>query len=183
METVLEKKQTVPTKDQTWLTGMFADRDSAERAYSSLNKKGYSKDDINLLMSDDTRKKYFANSEKTELGNKALEGAGKGTAIGGTVGAIAGVIAALGTSLVLPGLGLIIAGPLAAGLAGAGAGGITGGLIGALVGAGIPEERAKVYESGVKEGKIVMGVKPRNEEDAKHFQSEWQKNKGEEVYF
>ena len=34
METVLEKKANVPTKNQTWLTGMFADRDSAERAYN-----------------------------------------------------------------------------------------------------------------------------------------------------
>mgnify|MGYP003381339126 CR=1 FL=1 len=46
--------------------------------------------------------------------------------------------------------GIVLAGPIAAGLAGAGAGGITGGLIGALIGSGIPEERAKVYESGVK---------------------------------
>jgi hypothetical protein len=184
METVLEKKANVPTKNQTWLTGMFADRDSAERAYNSLSKKGYTKDDINILMSDETRKKHFINDDKkTELGNKALEGAGKGTAIGGTVGAIAGVIAAIGSNIVFPGLGLIIAGPLAAGLAGAGAGGITGGLIGALVGAGIPEERAKVYESGVKSGKIVMGVKPKSEEDAKIFQDEWKNNKGEEVYY
>ena len=58
----------------------------------------------------------------------------------------------LGTSLVIPGLGLIIAGPLAAGLAGAGAGGITGGLIGALVGSGIPEDRAKIYEDGKLNG-------------------------------
>lgn len=184
METVLEKKEKVPTKNQTWLTGMFADRDSAERAYSSLNNKGYTKDDINLLMSDDTRKKYFTKDEKeTELGNKAMENAGKGSVIGGTLGAIAGVIAALGSNLIIPGLGLVIAGPLAAGLAGAGAGGITGGLIGALVGAGIPEDRAKVYDSGVKSGKIVMGVKPKTEEDARFFQDEWKKNKGEEVYY
>ena len=36
---------------------------------------------------------------------------------------------------------------LAAGLAGAGAGGLAGGLIGALVGPGIPEARAKLYET------------------------------------
>ena len=38
----------------------------------------------------------------------------------------AGIIAAIGTTLVIPGLGLVIAGPIAAGLAGAGAGSITG---------------------------------------------------------
>src|SRR6476661_7092853 len=140
------------------LTGMFSDRESAESAYSSLHERGYTKDDVNLLMSDETRKKHFANdTHKTELGDKAMEGMGAGSAIGGAIGAIAGVVAALGTSIVLPGLGLVIAGPIAAGLAGAGAGGITGGLIGALVGWGIPEERAKRYESGLKSGKIVMG--------------------------
>src|SRR5437879_5713335 len=47
------------------------------------------------------------------------------------------------TSIAIPGLGVIIAGPLAAGLAGAGAGALTGGLVGAFVGWGIPEEHAK----------------------------------------
>jgi len=168
-------------KSGRMVTGMFSDRDSAERAYNSLHDRGYTKDDINLLMSDDTRKKHFRNDD-TEIGTKAAEGAGKGSAIGGAVGAIAGVIAAIGTSLVIPGLGLVIAGPIAAGLAGAGAGGITGGLIGALVGSGIPEERAKIYEEGVKNGKIVVGVHPRNDEDATYFENDWRTNKGEEVY-
>jgi hypothetical protein len=155
--------------------GMFDDRDSTERAYQALSERGYSTNDIDLMMSDKTRKKYFDKNDEhqTELGNKAMEGAGKGSAIGGTVGAIAGVIAALGTSLVIPGLGLVIAGPIAAGLAGAGAGGLTGGIIGALVGRGIPEHRAKEFESGIKDGKIVMGVTPRNDEDARYFENVW----------
>ncbi len=65
---------------------------------------------------------FFQQYADSELGNKAAEGAGVGGAIGGTVGAIAAAIAAIGTSLVLPGLGLVIAGPIAAALAGAGAG-------------------------------------------------------------
>lgn len=164
------------------LTGMFSDRESTENAYDTLHKRGYTKDDINLVMSDETRKKHFSKGE-TEIGTKAMEGAGTGSAIGGAIGATVGVIAAIGTSLVLPGLGLIIAGPLAAGIAGAGAGGITGGLIGALVGSGLPEERARLYESGVKDGKIVMGVHPRNEEDAEYFQNEWKSKKVEEVHY
>ena len=167
---------------RSMLTGMFKDRDSAEHAYNSLHERGYTKDDINLVMSDDTRKKHFSRDVKeTEIGTKAAEGAGKGSAIGSTVGAIAGVIAAIGTSLAIPGLGLVVAGPIAAGLAGAGAGGITGGIIGALVGSGIPEERAKLYESGVKNGNIVMGVHPRNDEDAKYFENNWRDNKVDEL--
>ena len=156
---------------------MYNDRESAEKGYSALQSRGYTNDDINLLMSDETRDKHFASQhddddDDTELGNKAMEKAGVGSAIGGTVGAVAAAIAAIGTNLILPGLGLVIAGPLAAGLAGAGAGGLTGGLIGALVGSGIPDDQAKEYEEGVKRGGIVMGVKPRNEEDARYLQQE-----------
>ncbi|MDX6694566.1 MAG: hypothetical protein QOF02_2169 [Blastocatellia bacterium] len=165
------------------VTGMFRDRESAERAYGSLTSRGYDKDDVNLLMSDETRKKHFTDDgRETELGNKALEGAGTGAAIGGTVGATIAAIAAIGTSVALPGLGLIVAGPLAAALAGAGAGGATGGLIGALVGAGIPEERVKDYEAGLKDGGIVMGVNARSDEDAEYFESDWKNNRGEHVY-
>lgn len=161
------------------LTGMFRDRDSAERAYRNLEERGYTKDDMNIVMSDETRKKHF---ENTEMGNKALEGAGAGSAIGGTLGAIAGAVAAIGTSVLIPGLGLVVAGPLAAGLAGAGAGGITGGLIGALVGAGVPEEHAKAYEKGIKDGGILMSVKPRNQEDADYLQQQWRTYQGAEVH-
>jgi hypothetical protein len=162
------------------LTGMFNDRNGVENAYSTLHERGYTKDDINLVMSDETRKKHFTKG-KTEVGTKALEGTGTGSAIGATIGAVAGVIAAIGTSLVIPGLGLVVAGPIAAGLAGAGAGGVAGGVIGALVGAGLSEERARLYESGIKDGKIVMGVHPRNEEDAKYFKENWNSEKAEKV--
>ncbi len=166
------------------VTGMFRDRESAERAYGSVTSRGYSNDDVSLLMSDETRSKYFPTDRPadTELGSKALEGTGAGAAIGGTVGGVLAALAAIGTSLVLPGLGLVIAGPLAAGLAGAGAGGLTGGLIGALVGSGIPEEHAKTYESGIKQGGMVMGVNPRSDEDAEYFEREWKSNQGEHVY-
>ncbi|WP_230679194.1 hypothetical protein [Hymenobacter properus] len=162
---------------------MFRDRSSAEKAYQSLSSRGYGKDDVNLLMSDETRKTHFGdNTAHTDLGDKAMEGAGVGSAIGGTAGAIIGAIAAIGTSVALPGLGLIIAGPLAAALAGAGAGGLTGGLVGALVGSGIPEEHAAEYEEGIKNGGIVMGVKPRNEEDAKYFEEEFRRHNGDKIY-
>lgn len=169
--------------EPTMVTGLFKDRDSAERAYRSVSDRGYDTSDINLAMSDDTRKRYFSSAgATTELGNKAAEGAGVGGAIGGIVGAIAAAIAAIGTSLVIPGLGLVIAGPAAAALAGAGAGAAAGGIIGALVGWGISEERVKHYESGIKEGGILMGVRPRSEQDARHFADEWKKHKAEHVY-
>jgi hypothetical protein len=153
------------------MTAIFNNRDAAESAYNSLLSHGFSKDDVNIVMTDETRKQHFDHhdGDDSALSDKAMEGAGKGSAIGGTVGAVAAAIAAIGTTLALPGLGLLIAGPLAAGLAGAGAGGLAGGLIGALVNSGIPEETAKSYESGLKSGGIVVGVHPRNEADAQYL--------------
>lgn len=173
--------------NSNFLTGSFRDRSSAERAYERLRERGYNDDEINIMMSDDTRKKYFdkdkqSKKEKSDFGNKAMEGAGTGSAIGGAIGATAGIIAAIGTSLVIPGLGFVIAGPIAAGLAGAGAGGITGGIVGALVGAGIPEDRAKKYEEGIKEGDIVMGVQPRNEDDASYLEEDWRQYEAHDIY-
>ena len=165
------------------MTGLFPDRDSAEQGYHALSERGYTKDDVNVVMSDDTRKAHFSSSHtETELGNKAAEGAGVGGAIGGTLGAIAAAVAAVGTTLALPGLGLVIAGPLAAAIAGAGAGAATGGLVGALVGWNMPEERVKRYDEGVRNGGILMGVRPRSDEDAAYFENAWKTNRAHDVH-
>lgn len=166
------------------VTGLFHNRESAERAYAAATERGYERDDLNVVMSDETRQRHFGDDAgaTTELGSKAAEGAGVGGAIGGGLGAIAAAIAAVGTTLAIPGLGIVIAGPLAAALAGAGAGAAAGGLVGALVGWNIPEERVKAYESGIKDGGILMGVRPRNAEDAKYFEDDWKGNSAQQVY-
>ena len=168
--------------DRPLMTGLFPDRESAERGYNALTTRGYSADEVNLAMSDETRKHFTASGTHTELGNKAAEGAGVGGAIGGTIGAIAAAVAAIGTSLVLPGLGIIVAGPIAAALAGAGAGAATGGLVGALIGWNIPEETVKHYEDGIKKGGILMGFHPRSTDDADHFDREWTAGRAQNVY-
>lgn len=178
-----DRKFETDSKGKPYVTGVFRDRESAERAYRAVETRGYKSNDVSLMMSDETRKRHFYKDDKdTGLGNKALEGAGVGAGVGGALGAtIVGILAA-GTSLAIPGLGLVIAGPLAGALAGAATGGAAGTLVGGLVGAGIPEERAKLYDTSIREGGIVMGVRPRNDEDATHFEKEWKSNKGEHVY-
>ena len=167
------------------VTGLFPDRPSAEAAYSAAEARGYTAEDMNMAMSDDTRKAHFTGSsagKETELGNKAAEGAGVGGAIGGTIGAIAAAVAAVGTSIALPGFGLVIAGPLAAAIAGAGAGAASGGLIGALIGWNMPEERVKNYEEGMKNGGILLGLRTRNDSDAEHLESAWKTHNGQHVF-
>ena len=167
------------------ITGVLNDKESSETVFEALRSRGYSKDDIDVVMSDDTRKKHYGDldsADRSELGDKAMEGAGVGSAIGGTLGAVVGAVAAIGTSLVLPGLGLVIAGPIAAALAGAGAGGLTGGLIGALVGSGIPEEHAKEVEQHITQGGIAIGVTPRSAEDATYIRDLLGKHGNGRVY-
>ena len=160
---------------QPLLTSSFHDRESAERAYNDIAARGYKPSEIHVLMTDDTRRRLFVKGhENTDMGNKALKGAGVGGAVGGVVGATIVGLAAAAATVTVPILGLVIIGPLAGVLAGGATGATAGGLVGMLVGAGIPETRAKVYETELKEGGIVLGVTPRHDEDARYFESEWQ---------
>lgn len=165
---------------QSHLTGMFKDRNSFENAYKHTLDKGYQPNDINILMTNETKRKYFSDNphlENVEVvkGTKAAEGLAIGGAVGGTVVGVAAAIAAIGTAVAIPGLGIIVAGPLAAGLAGAGAGSIAGGLVGTLIGLGIPEELVKEYEAGLKSGRIVMDVRSKSEKDAEALANDWKK--------
>src|ERR687893_3195953 len=105
------------------VTGVFRSRVGAEAAVDAIIKRGYTRDDISVLMSDATKNKEFA----IETRSHAADGLGYGAAVGGTVGAVLAAILAVGANVLGPGLGLVVAGPLAAGLAGPGAGGGGGG--------------------------------------------------------
>ena len=85
---------------------------------------------------------------------------------------------AVGTSIAIPGLGLVVAGPIAAALAGAGAGAATGGLIGAMVGAGIPEEHARAYEEGVRKGGVLIGARERDDLRADELENDFKQTGG-----
>lgn len=168
------------------LVGMFTNREDSEKAYSELKSMGYDADDISIVMSSEGHERHFKDEIKygdTEMGNKALEGTGKGATIGGIAGGIAGAIAALGTNLIIPGLGMVILGPLAAGLAGAGAGGLAGGIIGALVGAGIPKDKAEHFNKGLKEGNIIITVHPHSLDDANRIQERWREFHGRDIAY
>lgn len=163
------------------VSSIYYDRKGADTAYQSLRDRGYSDNEINVMMSENSRKKYYGDTpDDDSAGSKALEGTGVGAGIGGTLGGILGAIVGVGSNVILPGIGLI-AGPLAGALAGAGAGGAAGSLVGALVGAGIPEDRAKLYEQHVKDGGIVVGVNPRNDEDASYFENSFRTSGGRDV--
>jgi hypothetical protein len=172
------------------VTGVFRSKADADRAYDALLRRGYTDSQINVLMSDQTRTSYYPSAtttgtsgrgDKHEAGTLAVEGMGVGGAIGTAVGASLAAIAAVGTTLMVPGLGIVIAGPIAAALAGGGAGAVTGGLIGLLTGAGFTEENAEAYHAALREGGVVLGVTPRNSNDASEIEKEFRNCNGENV--
>src|SRR5438094_9906161 len=122
---------------KNFVTGFFKTRAAAEAAVDAIIKRGYTRDDVSVLMSDATKNKEFA----VQTRSHAADGLGIGGAIGGTVGAVLAAIAAVGTSIAIPGLGLFVAGAIRGAFAGARAGGATGGAIGLFVGPVLPEHR------------------------------------------
>ena len=53
--------------DKRYLTGIFPDRESAEVAYQGVLDRGYDKDDVNLVMSDETRERHFGKDSQHHL--------------------------------------------------------------------------------------------------------------------
>jgi len=157
---------------------IFDNVKDANNYYDFLMENGHSSDDITILMSEDTKNRFYADNDHiSKTSEEALKGAGTGSAIGGTAGAILGAVAAVGGAVLVPGLGLAIAGPIAATLAGAGVGGASGALIGALTKAGLSESVATEYKDAMDDGQIVISFDPK--EDDSFFEDY---SYGREVY-
>lgn len=171
------------------VTALFNDARGVERAYEAALSRGYSRDDINLLLSEETRRRHFTQDQvETDLASKAAQSTEKGTATGsekkqpaasklggpagGTAATLAPALAAIGTATLFP--GLIFAGPIAVALAAGAAVGVAGGLVGALTNWGIPKGRLEEYESQIRQGGILIGVKTRADADTAYLQNEWQ---------
>ncbi|MGL4552107.1 MAG: hypothetical protein ACRC33_13080 [Gemmataceae bacterium] len=172
---------TTPTATSSMLTAVFRNHRDARSAYDRLLIRGYTSNEISLLMSESTRKVYTEESDtRHQPGNMAEEGMGIGGAIGTAVGATAAAIAMIGTSLIVPGIG-VVAGPIAAALAGGGAGAVTGGVLGGLIGLGITEPNAKAYEEVLRNGGVVVGVRPHDSEDSTEVRKDFEELGGENI--
>ncbi|WP_373532815.1 hypothetical protein [Vampirovibrio sp.] len=137
------------------VSGIFNATTQLNQAMDSLDRLGMG-NDVSLLMSEETRSYYgdtwqdeIRGTEGFEHTNKMPEGTATGGLAGGILGAIIGGLTLVG-SIIIPGSGLLVAGPLVGAITGGAIGVATGGLLGALVGAGIPETEAKFYEESLK---------------------------------
>jgi hypothetical protein len=164
------------------LSGVFFDIRSGERAYGLLREMGYL-DDVSVLLSDEARVRYFPSPglKGEVLGDAKGDGLGFGSIVGAGAGAALGALLGAAASLVVPGPGAVVAGPLTTVLIGAILGGLSGALLGSLLGIGYSEERTKKSEEEIRPGNVIIGINPRSEEDAEKISREWRAAGGEIV--
>lgn len=143
------------------IAGTFYSRSQAHGAVATLLDRGFTQDDISIIMSDKAQQRHFHNTSDSE---EIAAGGGAGAAAGGILGGLLAGLAVVGT-ITIPGIGLLAAGPIIAVLSGVGAGAAVGGLAGALTSAGIASADARRYEDEVKKGNIVLVVRTKTEEE------------------
>ena len=172
-QTIQRANNWIVLGDGKFIATLFTSPKVSEDIYEGLLAAGYAKEDITLIMPEETRNTYFPNNRDntpvTDLGNRSLEGVVIGATIGGSIGALAAAVAAAGTTAFFPGLGVVLAGALAAAFAGVAA----GGLVGALVGVGIPDDQATLFEEGLKKGGVIIGIHAISEEERITLYKEW----------
>lgn len=137
------------------VVGLFDTRGQAENVVLDLRAAGFEPGSMSIVASD-PRNEYTVQTDDnhaTITGEMAFKGAEGGAVVGGLIGLLAGLGA-----IAIPGVGLLIAGPLAGLALGAATGAVAGGLIGGLLGLGIPEEEAHVYAESIRRGSVMVTV-------------------------
>ena len=133
------------------VVGLFSHRSAAEAAIRDLASAGFAEDRIGVAV----QERVTQGDLLEDLGGEPADGAAKGAVSGGVVGGLVGLFG----SLLIPGLGPVLAGGvLASTLAGVGIGAATGGLLGALIGLGVPEEDARHFDQAFREGGTLVTV-------------------------
>ena len=144
------------TDNDRAIVGVFDDRMAAERAVDLLEQAGFREDQIGFAIrgAEEVRGGMITDTTGTKDGKGALTGMVTGGMLGGVLAAA--------VSLLIPGVGPIMAGGvLAAFFGGAIAGTAVGGIFGALTGLGISEDEARFYETQFHSGRAIVAVKPR----------------------
>jgi hypothetical protein len=142
------------------VTGVFQSRSEAEEAVRLLRSLGISQDRIGLLTPDMSERQVETSVRTTDS-----EAPGMGAAMGGAVGAALGIaggasLGAAAASLLVPGVGPVLAiGLIGAALLGAG-GAATGVVVGESIekglGEGLPREDVYLYEDALRHGRSVV---------------------------
>jgi hypothetical protein len=130
--------------------GVFSDIEDARRAVHDLLAAGFSKEQITVVCSDETKERYFREFEHQEPAGTYATTA---TILGGTIGAALGGLSVIASAVATGSLALWAAGPITAW-----AGGVAGGLVGAMMTRGLEKELANFYQQAVMQGHILVAA-------------------------
>jgi hypothetical protein len=139
----------------TDIIGVFESPVHANRVVADLLSAGLDKSDISLIMSDKAKEKFSSATE--DKGDRTLKDAAIGAGTGGVLTALLLGLTTV-SAILVPGLPVLVSGPLIAAFEGLGAGAAVGGIAGALSGLGIKAMEASKYEDELKIGNAVVVV-------------------------
>jgi hypothetical protein len=138
------------TQNRPLEVGVFDSIDNARRAVTGLLDAGFSREQITVVCSDETKERYFREFEHQEPAGTFTPGA---TIAGATIGALLGGLSVVVSAIATGGLALWAAGPITAW-----AGGVAGGLVGAMMTRGVEKELANFYQQAVVSGQILVAA-------------------------
>ncbi len=140
--------------------GAFGSTAQAAQAVEELTRAGFERRQISVAVSDRAHAMHFSAKR-----DKTVEGIGIGAIAGGVLGAVAAGLTTV-AAFVVPGVGVLVGGPLLSAFAGLNAGAVVGTFFGGLIGHGIPEREARMYEQALKEGNLLIAVTAMNADRA-----------------
>lgn len=161
------------------VVGTFPDLDTARETIKQLNEVGVDADNISMLgkqvedvTSDpDTRLRDMEST--ADLTKKSATAAGVGSVVGGIAGTAA---------FVIPGIGPVLGTGIWAALAGGAiAGGVVGGMVGAIEATELGPEWEVTYGEPLQEGKVLVAVHARDDEEAEKAATALEKQGAERV--
>jgi len=144
-KSTLAEKQSQPIR-----AAVFSTVEQTKQAVARLLAVGFTKDQITVICSDDTKERFFREFEHQEQAGSNTPAA---AATGGAIGATLGSLATGAVGLAIGGVPLIVAGGI-----GLMAGAVWGGFLGAMMTRGIEKEAANFYDQEVQAGKLLVAV-------------------------
>ncbi|MCA9628128.1 MAG: hypothetical protein KC766_10700 [Myxococcales bacterium] len=149
------------------LFAVYRDHEQADRAIIELERAGVDRRRVSLFLSE----------QVSGLVPRVRPAVPEGAVAGGAIGAVLAGIGGI-ASLAVPGLGLVVAGPLAVALESALVGAVSGGFAGALIGIGVPENQAKRYAQSLLDQGVIVAASPADPSEASRIESVFEETRG-----
>ncbi|MCE7041502.1 hypothetical protein [Dyadobacter sp. CY312] len=137
------------------VTGIFATKEDADRAYDSLMELGYSEEEITLIMSEETQEKLYG--QPVSLSNSSYGDESQ------TRNPIVQAIRHLGKFVSFPGVAMVVAANF------------NDGGIRALSASVMSDKYAQFFRGKINEGEIVIDFKPHSVSERNYITGLWKK--------